>query len=226
MRWPTRRRTGQQPAILYAAAVSKRPRPADPHQPDLFAPPDPRETLPTPAAPPRPRLPRARRARPGPTGDDPATPAPSQVGPASGPPGTESVPITATCAEQPDAAPDAAALETDRPADPSPAVVRPQARPEFRRIDPLGLRAADRPDSYLYCVLIRDAADAVLRDGLPDENPPALMERGAVPRQLAAAAEELGWSDEQPGAIAVLRVRRGEIAPADATPGARLRRAG
>ena len=102
-----------------------------------------------------------------------------------------------------------------------------RARPEFRRIDPLGLRAADRPDACLYCVVTREVADRLLREGMEDEDPPTLVERGAVPRQLAAMAEELSWSDEQPGAIVVLRVRRGELTQADAAPGTdRLRRQG
>lgn len=180
------RRTGQRPGVLYAAAVSKRPRPADPRQPDLFAPPGPQQAPSASTAPP--------------------VPEPPEVEPPETAPRTASHPIASTTGPEP----------------------RPEPRPRFRSVDPLALRAADRPDSYLYCVLTRGDADAVLRDGLPDENPPALVERGAVPRRLAAAAEELGWSDEQPGAIAVLRVRRGEIAPADATPpfGARLRRTG
>ncbi|MGI3778235.1 MAG: hypothetical protein ACRYGC_13160 [Janthinobacterium lividum] len=185
--------------------MSKRPRPADLRQPDLFAAPgQPAPSpdaapSPTPARPkPRSTAPRARRA---------AAPTPEAPPQASEPP-----------------APEPAVIEPLAALPAPPPAPEPPARPAFRRVDPLAPRAADRPDSFLYCVLPRDAAEAVLRDGLPDESPPALVERGAVPRALAAAAEELGWSDEQPGALCVLRVRRTEIAPADASPAPRLRR--
>lgn len=198
-------RPGRRRAVLYAPLVSKRPRPADLRQPDLFAAPG--QPAPSPDAAPRPKprstAPRARRA----TAPNPEASPQAPELPAPEPAVTEPL----------------AALP-DIPAAPPPPAPEPPARPAFRRVDPLAPRAADRPDSFLYCVLPRDAAEAVLRDGLPDESPPALVERGAVPRALAAAAEELGWSDEQPGALCVLRVRRTEIAPADAPPAPRLRR--
>ena len=209
--------------MLYAGAVSKRPRPADPRQPDLFAPPPgpqagPPEQAATPAARPRPARARPDRPKPArsePAGTAPSGPDPMQGGPAIGAPapGPVAAPSAPLPARLPDAAPEAA--PAPRPAQPRAAPEPDHAgvrRPEFRRVDPLSLRAADRPDSFLYCVLTRDDAEAVLRDGLPDE-PPALVERGAVPRHLAAAADDLGWSDEQPGALAVLRVRRTEIDP-------------
>ncbi|MGI4975563.1 MAG: hypothetical protein ACRYG6_01340 [Janthinobacterium lividum] len=205
--------------------MSKRPRPADLRQPDLFAAPGPQEPPPH-AAPRLPRTPRNATPRPRRAASPPSDP------PAPGPPAPEP-PAPERPAVEPPAPPRAALPVPPAPEppahDPQPAAPPPSdpppadaPRPAFRRVDPLAPRAADRPDSFLYCVLPRDAAEAVLRDGLPDENPPALVERGAVPRQLAATAEDLGWSDEQPGAIAVLRVRRTEIAPADARP--RLRR--
>ncbi len=198
-------------------AVSKRPRPADLRQPDLFALPGPQEPPPDAA----PRLARTPRN---------ATPRPRRaVSPPSDPPAPEPPAPEPPDPEPPAVEPPRAALPVPpapEPAPPEPQpVVPPPAdapRPAFRRVDPLGPRPADRPDSFLYCVLARDAAEAVLRDGLPEESPPALVERGAVPRALAAAAADLGWSDEQPGALCVLRVRRTEIAPADAPP--RLRR--
>ncbi len=217
--------------VLYAAGVSKPPRPADPRQPDLFAPANPSagagvQPAPPPhAAPARPR--RARRAPPDTARAD-AVPA---LPPPASPPSAPSDAVSADArppAEKPVTPPQAAPAPGPQPWEAAPAAAaRNRARPEFRRIDPLGLRAADRPDACLYCVVTREVADRLLREGMEDEDPPTLVERGAVPRQLAAVAEELGWSDEQPGAIVVLRVRRGELAQADAAPDTdRLRRQG
>jgi hypothetical protein len=214
--------------VLYAAGVSKRPRPADPRQPDLFGPASPADAGVQAAARPHaaPRRPtRARQAAPD------AAPALAHAPsvPALPPPGPDAAPTDA----EPALAGSAAAVpQAPPPPGPPPrervppSAARNRARPEFRRVDPLGLRAADRPDAYLYCVATREVAERLLREGMPDEDPPALVERGAVPRHLAATAVELGWSDEQPGAIVVLRARRGELAQANAAtpPVGRLRR--
>ncbi len=223
------RRAGHGAGVLYAAGVSKPPRPADPRQTDLFAPADPSagagvQAAPPHAAPARPR--RARRAPPDTTPADAAPVPPPPASPPSAPSDAVSPDARPTPAETPVARPQAASASGPQPREIAPALVAgDRARPEFRRIDPLGLRAADRPDACLYCVVTREAADRLLREGMEDEDPPTLVERGTVPRQLAAMAEELGWSDEQPGAIVVLRVRRGELARADAAPHTdRLRR--
>ncbi len=84
-------------------------------------------------------------------------------------------------------------------------------RVQFRRVEPAGYRATDRPDAFLYSVVTRDVAERLLCRGMPRQDLPLLVERDAVAGLLAAVGAELGWSDEQPGCIVVLRVRRGEV---------------